>query len=265
MRIVWATDIHLNFLRPHERAEFFENIRSKNSDAVLLSGDIAEAPCLQELLLEMQQAIDVPIYFVLGNHDFYHGSIENVRRDIQAWCLAQLGLHYLSVLGPIELTPKTVLIGHDGWGDGKLGNYGQSPVRLSDQELILDFEGLNREGVLAKLHALGEESAVYLRAVLSKVLESYEQVICLTHVPPFKEACWYEGKMGNDDWLPYFTCKATGEVLFEFTQERPNTSVTVFCGHTHHSGTVHMLPNLRVLTGSAEYGDPCISDVLEIS
>ncbi len=265
MRIVWATDIHLNFLRPRKRADFFESIRSEHSDAVFISGDIAEAPCLQELLREMQQAIDVPLYFVLGNHDFYHGSIETVRREIQAWCLTQSGLHYLSALGPIELTPKTVLVGHDGWGDGRFGNYEQSPVRLTDQELIRDFQGLNRDAVLAKLHALGEESATYLRAVLSEALESYDQVICLTHVPPFKEACWYQGKMGNDDWLPFFSCKAVGDVLMEVTQEKSATKVTVLCGHTHHSGTVDMLPSLRVITGSAEYGDPCISDVLEIS
>jgi len=264
MRIVWATDIHLNFLRPHERAEFFGNIRSQKADAVIVSGDIAESPCLRELLFEMQQAIDLPLYFVLGNHDFYHGSIETVRQDIQKWCLTQLNLHYLSALGPMELTHKTVLIGHDGWGDGRLGNYQQSPVRLSDQEVIRDFHGLDRNEVLAKLQALGDASAAYFRELLIKALDSYQQVLCLTHVPPFKEACWYEGKMGNDDWLPYFTCKAVGEVLLNVVQPRPDCQVTVLCGHTHHAGTVQMLPNLRVLTGSAEYGEPCISDVLEI-
>ena len=265
MRLVWATDIHLNFLRPDERAKFFGDIRDKAPDLVFITGDIAEAPCLQELLHEMQQAIAVPIYFVLGNHDFYHSSIETVRQDIQAWCMAQSGLHYLSALGPIELTSKTVLIGHDGWGDGRFGNYEQSPVRLNDQELIRDFQGLNGESVHAKLYSLGDESAAYLREMFTKVLDSYEQIICLTHVPPFKEACWYQGKMGNDDWLPYFACQAVGEALFEFSQARPHTSVTVFCGHTHHAGTVQILPNLRILTGLAEYGAPSISDILEIS
>jgi len=264
MRVVWATDIHLNFLRPHERAEFISSIRDCQSDAVFITGDIAEAPCLRELLHEMQQAIDVPLYFVLGNHDFYHGSIEAVRSWAQEWCVAQPRLHYLSASGLTELTPKTVLIGHDGWGDGRYGNYWASPVRLSDQELIRDFQGLDREAVLAKLHVLGDESALHLREVLTKALDSYEQVMCLIHVPPFKETCWYQGKMGNDDWLPYFACQAVGEVLLEVTQERPDCHVTVLCGHTHHAGTVQMLPNLLVVTGSADYGAPCISDVLEI-
>ena len=92
MQVVWATDIHLNFLRPHERAAFFSSLHDSQPDAVFITGDIAEAPCLQELLQEIRQAMDVPLYFVLGNHDFYHGSIETVRREIQDWCLTQPGL-----------------------------------------------------------------------------------------------------------------------------------------------------------------------------
>jgi 3',5'-cyclic AMP phosphodiesterase CpdA len=264
MRVVWATDIHLNFLSQQERSIFYSSIHAGQPDAVFITGDIAEAPCLQELLHEMQQAIDVPLYFVLGNHDFYHGSIETVRREIQYWCLTQSGLTYLSSSGLIELTPKTVLIGHDGWGDGRFGNYQQSPVRLSDQELIRDFQSLDRDAVLCKLQAFGDEAAAYLHEVLTKALDSYEQVMCLTHVPPFKEACWYQGKMGNDDWLPYFACKATGDVLMKMAQVRPDCHLTVLCGHTHHAGTVNMRPNLHVMTGAAEYGQPTIQQTLLI-
>ena len=57
MRIVWVTDIHLNFLRPPERSAFYLSIRDAQPEAVFITGDIAEAPCLRELLLEMQQAI----------------------------------------------------------------------------------------------------------------------------------------------------------------------------------------------------------------
>jgi len=264
MRVVWATDIHLNFLQPRERAAFYSSFHGGQPDAVFITGDIAEAPCLHELLGEMQQAIAVPLYFVLGNHDFYHGAIETVRRGIQDWCSTQSGLTYLSSSGLIELTPKTVLIGHDGWGDGRYGNYHQSPVRLSDQEVIWDFQGLDEKAILAKLHTLGDEAALHLGEMLTRAAGSYEQVICLTHVPPFKEACWYEGKMGNDDWLPFFACQAVGEVLLEMTRAHPDCQVTVFCGHTHHAGIVQILPNLCVKTGSAEYGQPHVEEIFTI-
>ncbi len=264
MRVAWATDIHLNFLGPHGRAIFFSSLRDCQPDAVFVTGDIAEAPSLRELLHEMRQAIDVPLYFVLGNHDFYYGSIETVRRGIQDWCHTQSGLTYLSFSGLIELTSKTVLIGHDGWGDGRYGNYRQSPVKLNDQQLIRDFQGLNSAAVLAKLHALGDESALFLRDRLGKALASYEHVICLTHVPPFKEACWYQGKTGTDDWLPYFACKAVGAVLLEMIHNHPDVTVTVLCGHTHHGGIVEMFPNLYVKTGGAEYGQPYVEEILMI-
>jgi predicted phosphodiesterase len=264
MRVVWVTDIHLNFLGAEERASFFSSIRAHQPDAVFVTGDIAEAPSLKRLLDEMRQAIRVPLYFVLGNHDFYYGAISRVRNSLESWCQVQSGLIYLSTTGLVELTPTTVLVGHDGWGDGRYGNYHLSPVRLSDQELIADFQGLDRDAVLGKLHELGDEAAWYLREGLDCALGSYRHVICLTHVPPFKEACWYQGKMGNDDWLPYFACQAVGEVLLNVARERPDCHITVLCGHTHHAGIVQLRPNLRVITGSAEYGAPCIQDTFEL-
>lgn len=264
MRVVWATDIHLNFLGAKERASFFSSICDRQPDAVFVTGDIAEAPSLKRLLDEMRLAIQMPLYFVLGNHDFYYGSISQVRNSLEHWCQEQSGLIYLSTTGLVELTPTTALVGHDGWGDGRYGNYDLSPVRLSDQELIADFQDLDRDAVLGKLHALGDEAASYLREVLDKALASYRQVICLTHVPPFKEACWYQGKMGNDDWLPYFACQAVGEVLLNVSRERPDCHITALCGHTHHAGIVQLRPHLRVITGSAEYGAPCIQSTFDL-
>jgi len=264
MRVVWATDIHLNFLSQQERSIFYSSIHAGQPDAVFITGDIAEAPCLRELLHEMQQAIDVPLYFVLGNHDFYHGSIETVRQMIGPWSQNFPALTYLSQKNPLELTPCTVLVGVDGWGDGRYGHYWRSPVRLSDQECIKDFRGLDREAVLRKLHCLGDEEAECLRARLHLVAPSYSRVLVMTHVPPFKEACWYEGKMGNDDWLPHFTCKAVGDVLLETAKHYPQCEITVLCGHTHHSGTIQMFPNLYVKTGSAEYGQPHVEEILTI-
>jgi predicted phosphohydrolase len=264
MRVVWATDIHLNFLNAEGRAVFFSSIRDHHPDAVFVTGDIAEAPSLTRLLDEMRRSIQVPLYVVLGNHDFYYGSIGQVRRDLENWCRDQPGLTYLTTTGVVELTPTIALLGHDGWGDGRYGNYHRSPVALSDQELIADFQNLDREAVLNRLRALGDEAARSVQMGLQQAVTSYRRVICLTHVPPFKEACWYQGKMGNDDWLPYFACQAVGDVLLNVSEERPDCHITVLCGHTHHSGTVHMKPNLRIITGSAEYGLPCIQDVFEL-
>ncbi|MCB9709664.1 MAG: metallophosphoesterase family protein [Nitrospiraceae bacterium] len=264
MRMAWATDIHLNFLEHHARALFFQSIIDCQPDVVCVTGDIAETPSLIFHLHEMEHALRRPLYVVLGNHDFYFGSIEKVRLMVQEWCQQHAGLTYLSDKKSVELTPRTVLVGVDGWGDGRYGEYWESPVRLNDQACIEDFRGLDREGVLRKLHCLGDEAAESLFERLPSVMSSYRQVLVATHVPPFKEACWYEGKTGNNDWLPYFTCKAVGEVLLEMAQRHASCQVIVLCGHTHHAGSVQILPNLKVLTGSAEYGQPRIEHIFQI-
>jgi hypothetical protein len=89
-------------------------------------------------------------------------------------------------------------------------------------------------------------------------------VIVLTHVPPFRESCWYQGHVSNDEWLPFFACQAVGDALREIMTSRPHCRLTVYCGHTHNSGTAQVLPNLLVFTGAAEYGVPALSGVLEI-
>ena len=264
MRAAWATDIHLNFLQQKERKNFFSSVSDYNPDAVFITGDIAEAPTLKFHLQEMVDSIQKPLYFVLGNHDFYYGSITSVRQEAEKFCESQLNLTYLNGNEIIQLTKNTALVGHDGWGDGRLGNIKQTPVRLNDFRSIEELRGLEYMKLIDKIRELGDEAAAAIQDSLSRALDSYEHVIFLTHVPPFKEACWYQGKVGDDDWLPFFTCKAVGDVLHELMEKKTDTQLTVLCGHTHHEGMAQILTNLRVRTGSADYGSPHVQDVLEL-
>ena len=215
MRAVWTTDPHLNFLSVEDRQAFFSSITSQHPSVVFLTGDMAEAPSLHFHLQEMAEAIQAPMYFVLGNHDFFYGSIGQVDEALTRWCQSHPTLTYLPQAGVVEFTKTTALVGQNGWGDGRLGNYQQSPVILSDHVLIKDLKGLSRGELRLKLESLGQAEAAALREVAYKALESYQHIILLTHVPPFKEACWYQGKPGNNDWLPFFTCKAIGDVLLD--------------------------------------------------
>ena len=98
--------------------------------------------------------------------------------------------------------------------------------------------------------------------MLPPALERFEQVLVLTHVPPFREACWHEGQISNDAFLPYFACRATGEAILDAASARPDRQVTVLCGHTHSGGECQPLPNLRVVTGAAEYTKPALQQPL---
>ena len=85
-RIVWLTDLHLNFLQYDDMEKFISRVVAARPDAVLLGGNIAEASDLFKYLRQMARALQLPIYFVLGNHDYYFSSIEKVRSEIRELC-----------------------------------------------------------------------------------------------------------------------------------------------------------------------------------
>ena len=115
-------------------------------------------------------------------------------------------------VGIVPLSGTTCLVGHDGWGEGRLGDYRGSDVRLTNFRFIGEFDGFHGdpEGRLVKMHALGDEAAEHLRGVLPGALEVFRHVIVRTHVPPFREACRHDGGISDDNRLPFFACKALG-------------------------------------------------------
>jgi 3',5'-cyclic AMP phosphodiesterase CpdA len=262
-RFAWITDLHLNFLDPPEVEAFLQVLAGLPADGFLLSGDVGEADSVAAYLEILAGRLARPVYFVLGNHDFYRGSLAGVRAQVAALCGSRPNLHWLPRGGVVQLTATTALVGHDGWGDGRLGDYWGLRVRLSDWSLIREFAGLDEHARLAELHRLGDEAAAHFRAVVPEALAKFRQVVVLTHVPPFQEACWHEGRISDDDYLPHFTCKAAGDVLVELMRAHPDRRMTVLCGHTHGAGEARVLPNLLVLTGGAEYGTPKLQRVLD--
>ncbi|HEV3141310.1 MAG TPA: metallophosphoesterase [Vicinamibacterales bacterium] len=265
MRLAWLTDLHLDFL-DHETkvVAFFDRVAASGADAVLVGGDVATAPKLERHLTLLERAVRRPIYFVLGNHDFYGSSIVKVRDAVRALCGRSTWLHWLSEAGFVPLGDETGLIGHDSWADGRFGNGSRSQLLLNDFLYIEEFQGRTRQQWYETLASLGDEAAAYFREALPEALDQRAHVLLLTHVPPFREASWHRGKISDDEGLPLFACKAVGEVLREIMQRRPDRRLTVLCGHTHSAGVAQILPNLEVRTGHATYGAPCIQDVIDV-
>ncbi len=263
-RIAWLTDVHLNFLNTHQIESFCQSIVDAVPDTVLLGGDVSVAKSITEHLVLLEKLLRRPIYFVLGNHDFYGGSIATVRSRV-----AELGrnsscLHWLPGSGAIELTEHTGLIGHGGWADGRLGNSVRSQVLLNDYFYIDEFIGLSVRERFAQLNALGDEAADHLRRFLPAALDRFRRLLLLTHVPPFKESCWHQGRISDDEFLPHFACRVMGDVLVEVMKGRPESELTVLCGHTHSQGEAEILPNLFVKTGAAVYGSPRVQELIAV-
>ena len=256
MRVAWATDIHLDFLRPVAVTAFAEQIRDAAPDRVVLSGDLSTARALAGHLESLLTTLGRPIDFVLGNHDYYGASLADVRRQVAELCGRHPQLGYLPGAGVVPLEGGVALVGVDGWGDARFGAVETTPVRLNDFRLITDLQGHQGAALWACLGALGDAEAAQLAPTLEAALGAHQRVLVLTHVPPFREACWHEGRLSDDNWLPFFTCKATGEVLVAAAEAWPDRRILVLCGHTHGAGEAWPRPNLRVLTGGAEYRAP---------
>ena len=222
MRLAWLTDIHLSFC-PGRFQELLDRIDATDPDVVLIGGDVAEALDVTGYR-ERFATLDRPIYFVLGNHDFYHGSIRQVRAAVEDLCRRVENLHYLSSAGVVELTAGAALIGHDGWGDARVGDFDNSDVALNDYRLIEELTGIDQQTRKRLLNALGDEAADHVRSVLPEALERYQQVWFLTNVPPWREACWHEGRNSDADWTPHMACGAVGEALTEIMAEHPDRS-----------------------------------------
>lgn len=261
-RIAWATDLHLEFCSTARIERFCEAVRAAAPDVLLLAGDIATARSLTTALGLLEERLPCPIYFVLGNHDFYGGSIRSVRAEVVARTESSPSLRWLPTAGVMSLSAETAVIGVDGWGDARCGDEWSSSVRLNDFRLILEVSGLDQEARVRQLNLLGAEEGRLLRHLLSVAVATHRRIVVVTHVPPFAEAAWHEGKPSAPEWSPFFACKATGDVLLEVAGERPDAEFLVLCGHTHGAGEYAPLPNLRVLTGGAEYGEPRLQGVL---
>ncbi len=269
MRLAWLTDIHLNFVDAIRFRDFLASIRER-ADAVVISGDIAESRDVCHYLRTIAEVLQEPIYFVLGNHDFYRGSIPQVRRIVTGLASESKHLKYLTAMQVVELTASTAIIGHDSWADGRLGDYRRSNVILSDHQLIAEiarwFDGsrLDKDNLLRTMTSLADEAVAHFATVLKEAASKYPNVIAVTHVPPFREAAWHQGRTSGDDYLPHFACKVVGDIMRAVMREHPNTKLTVLCGHTHGGGEFQAADNIRVLTGEAEYGKPRISRILEV-
>jgi len=268
MKLAWSTDIHLNFLDGDARENFYQHILKKNCDALLISGDIAEAPSTADLLQEMARQIKKPIYFVLGNHDYYRGNIHAVHQQMRKITKEEELLFWLPAAGAQALSKGVMLVGQDGWADGRLGDYVNSRVELNDSHMIVDLlqeRIVGKYQLLEKMRQLADVDAMQLKSDLLQVVNQHpKKIIVLTHVPPFKEACMHKGKKSDDDWLPYFSSKATGDVLMQVAKDNASIDFLVLCGHTHSEGHCQPLANLMVKVGKAEYCQPAVQEVVVV-
>lgn len=273
-RFAYTTDIHLNFVDNRNYERFTDSLQG--FDGVLITGDIAEADSIVKHLTNLANAVDSPIYFVLGNHDFYHGSFGSVRADMSELCNKFENLHYLPDSGVIKIDENSAICGVDGWYDGRCGFVAPPKIEMYDWSCIENikpfhpFNGRDQHLFLDKIQAIADAQAEKGRMVVQKALKEFDNVVFLTHVPPWEEASTYAGRMSNDAWRPWFCSRMMGFNLNEcFRQattnrEVPEKSLTVLAGHTHGETTCTPKPGIICHIGGADYSFPEINKIVVI-
>ena len=259
-RIAWFTDVHFETLTREAVQEYLETNATRRFDVALLGGDIGKGPSTYRYLEMAMQIWKRPIYFVLGNHDFYVSSLQATHENMSVWSKARTNAHYLPAHAPVEVEPGCVLLGQNGWGDARVGSPETSKARMNDWVYIEEFAGLGSTARIALLKRLGDQAAAALEVQIVNVLEKYSSIILLTHVPPFEVTC-----ADKEDGAPYYCCVAMGDVIRKLMKGRADKRMLILSGHVHCTSHQQVLPNVLQLTADAKYTGPCPPTEFEVS
>lgn len=268
MKAAWITDIHLNFIGFPEATAFFEKVVKDNPDVIFLTGDISHGTRLELDLRELERVVKRPVFFVLGNHDYWESSFAYTQNKVKILSESSNFLKFLTTSGPCRLSDNTCVIGHDGWYDMLYGDWKTSSMQLNDWVFIADLskpnEYIDMPFIVEVSRKRAQEAVNHVATQIKEAVRSkFTNIIVLTHVPPFVESCIYQGKPSDKFVIPYFSSKMMGDTLLRAAKSFPKVRFSCFAGHTHGASRV-VIDNLHVNVGQAEYRFPEVQPMIEI-
>lgn len=279
-KYVWTTDCHLDHIDYDDKLiAFAESLVTIDPTGVFITGDISNANRVVYHLSVIERVVRRPVYFVLGNHDYWGGEIEPVRKAMRELSNMSQYLKYMPLSPYVALTPDTALVGHDGWYDAHHGDAARSRFMMNDWVYTKDFIGhsggasyirLNgnvrdRDALISCVRKLAHAAVLHVQEGIKLAARYHKNIIVLTHYPPFSDAHVYNGKIGDADAQPWFTSKMMGDMLLAAAKAYPNVNFKVFAGHTHGKADVAPASNLEVHVGGARYGRPGPVDVIDVT
>lgn len=283
-KFAWCSDIHLDNLRrdgrPDEAAliRFSESLIKDDPSGIIITGDISTAAELVYHLSVMERVVERPIYYVLGNHDFWGSSFDAVRTQLREVGKHTQYLRYLTDLPYIPVTTATAVVGHDGWYDARNGDYRGSSFLMYDWYKIQDFlsdmsqkpgpNGLPQDtmnAVVTRCRNIADAAARQIADGIKGALRYHKSIIIATHVPPFERSHIYGGKIGDKHAQPWYTSRVMGEMILEAAKQNPSVRFTVLAGHTHGRFDGQIANNVYCHVAGAEYGSPRLADLIEVA
>ena len=242
-----------------------EALHAAAPDAVLVTGDFATAASLPRWLRAYRRMTDRPLYFILGNHDFWGGGVAEVREEVRRLSADIDGLVYLTVADPVTLAPGVALVGHDGWYDARSGRWDAPRFRMQDWDQVTDFAAITgHDGIVAVARRLADAAEAELLPRVEAAAQRHATVLVATHVPPWPPP---PGSRRHPDgeWIaPWYVAEQLGHALERAAAAHPAVTFRVRAGHAHVRWEgIAIAPNLTCDVGGARYGSPVIERVLE--
>lgn len=265
-KFLWYTDLHLNWSLPGTRTRFVMDIKAQEPEGLILSGDISHGLTICRDLKFLAENLDIPIYFVLGNHEYLLKNIDKLHSKIRKLTKEYPHLHWMTEAGVLSLKSrsedKVAIIGEEGWYDGRAGSKGLLKYTL-DWLLIPEIRKLpTMADRIKKFQSMADKSAESIKEKLHAALQEHDSVYILTHFPPFIEASEHYG-LFHKMWKAYNINYVMGQTIEDVMKGYPNKKVTVLSGHVHRATYITIAHNVLCLVGEAKYcGMPNRKDTL---
>lgn len=263
--LLWMSDLHLDQAPTKNCRKLLRDLKTTEYDAAVITGDTAASATLPQHLEALAHACAPrPVYFGLGNHDFYGSSISATQGQIRTLCHRVSNLHHLQDHGVVWLIPNAVLIGHHGWADARCGWGNKTYVRSPDHWCIDDFRKLDQVGRFDLMAELGNASTRWIRQNLNTVIRNATTLIIATHVPAFHTSAHYNGTPCGPCHSPHYVNASLGGLLIGTARHNLQKQFTVLSGHTHSEVQEHILANLESRVAGAKRGSPRIQGILPV-
>lgn len=227
MKILHASDTHLEF---HQNQRILERTPLPHPgtyDAVVLAGDISTwTNGIQWAKQRFPE--DKPVFITFGNHEYYGHKYQDLRFMFEGYNYGNVHLllggdHY-----DIQVGDETArFIGATLWTEGFLEGYSTSPHMI--EQSIADFKLIQYGGAKLTIETMRQICQDEKLAIAKALETSQADVnIVFTHFMPTVEAC-KRGSYSGDSLNPYFATECD-DILQKYGEEF--IDLWIF-GHTH--------------------------------
>lgn len=247
---LWATDLHLNYFTNEYIDNFGRSLLKYKSSALIISGDISLGNRLENDLKVLSNAIQIPIYYVLGNHDYWYSSFDKVdelSKKLESDLIINLNDKCISI------NKDTALLGFNGWYDCNYGTI-DPDIQMSDWVKIEDFK--NNDPIKISKERSSKSLEFKNLSNLAKQ-DGFVNQLIVTHIPPFEELI-------IDKEKPFYGSYTSGQILRSLDLNK----IVCLSGHTHNN-FFYKEKNMDCYVGEACRGKPdvcgLINEKLEVS